>query len=51
MRPIRKTATIVMAISCLVMAVANYGDVHWASTASQMFVAVVALAALPWIKN
>jgi hypothetical protein len=49
--PVRRIAMIVMAVACLVTAAFSYGDVHWASIASRVFVAVVALFAIPWIKD
>ena len=42
---------VIMEVACLVTAACSYGDVHWASIASRVFVAVVALLAIPWIKN
>ncbi|MGZ0173128.1 MAG: hypothetical protein ACKVHE_26650 [Planctomycetales bacterium] len=49
--PVRRTAIVVMAVSCLVTAAFSYGDVHWVSIASRFFVAVVTLLAIPWIKD
>ena len=49
--PVRRIAMILMAVSCLGTAAISYGDAHWASIASCVFVAVVALLAIPWIKD
>lgn len=40
-----------MGVSCLIIAVVYYGDVHWLSTLSCLVVAALSIPASFWIKD